>query len=273
MADWTTWEGTVKNEAFGESISGSTGTTVTSGAADTKGSWVELTASTNFDYDSIDILIRDSGTALANLLDIAVGGSGSEEVILENLLLGRSDGSGDRVIHTVRLPFHIKKGSRIACRHQADNATSILFVMGRGYSSNFTGIQALGKAVTYGADTVNTKGVVIDPGTTVDTKGSWVELSAATSDNIKAILFRIGNNLNAAPSLNSFLFDIAIGGSGSEEIVVADIPAYTQATSDLTYGDIIIPLAIKAGSRLAVRSQSTETGADRLLDVTIHGLT
>jgi hypothetical protein len=110
-------------------VSASTqGTTITSGAANTKGSYSQLTASTTKDYSGLffaaDALNTSAGNAVA-LIDIAIGGSGSEQVIAPNMLMGRADGIWTPLFSSL-IFVPIPSGTRVAARIQSDVASNTL---------------------------------------------------------------------------------------------------------------------------------------------------
>jgi hypothetical protein len=102
---------------YGSDTANSTGTTVTSGAAGTKGSYAQLTASCN--EVSYLIVMVNKGSATATdyqLVDIAIGGAGSEQIILPNLRSSQTSSAGHLVPCLYGYPVKIPAGTRIAAR-------------------------------------------------------------------------------------------------------------------------------------------------------------
>jgi hypothetical protein len=67
------------------------GTTITAGAANTKGSYAATPLSTSTPHDAQGVMIFNttrSATAADYLVDIALGASGSERIVIPNLKLG-----------------------------------------------------------------------------------------------------------------------------------------------------------------------------------------
>lgn len=52
------------------------------------------------------------------------------------------------------------------------------------------------------------------------------------------------------------LVDIAVGGAGAEQVVIADIPSSSNVTTSPTAANYLFPLFIPAGSRIASRCQA-----------------
>lgn len=157
----------------------------TGGTAHTKGAWTQVRASSG--TDSATSLIRlymgghtSTGVASPALVDIGIGGSGSETVILENLDVG---------FHATPLllaiPFQIAPNTRLAARAQgartAVNIATALDVEG-GESLIGSGVPSVSRWTTYGADTANSCGTSVTPGGT-NTFGSWVQLGSATASD------------------------------------------------------------------------------------------
>ncbi len=120
--------------SFGADTSDSGGTQVDpGGTANTKGAWAELTASLTIDAKSLLVMIGNRGNTIRNdenyLLDIGVGGAGSEVVVVPDLhFIG--PGTGDQLHPRAHLvPCNIPAGSRVAARGRctSTDATDRLF--------------------------------------------------------------------------------------------------------------------------------------------------
>lgn len=250
----------------------STASTVTSGAANTKGSFTELVASTAFDADGVIFLgNRPSGTG-TGLYDLAVGAAASETVIISNLL----NGGISRHAEYIHVPISIPAGSRISARSQDTTgavAHQCRCMLTRG---NLWQTPPAGRLVTLGAVTGTSRGTTIDPGASLGTYGSWATLSASTDGDIAAILLKIGGGGNAAPSDSAaaFFVDVGVGAAASEVALVDGFPFPSSTVGN--YGPlppIWLPAGIPAGSRISARAKSNITDAtDRLFDLVVYGL-
>jgi hypothetical protein len=108
-----------------------------------------------------------------------------------------------------------------------------------------------------------TQGTAVTP--VVGSKGLWTQLVASTNDETYGLLININSNTASAASRNSVI-DIGIGAAGSEVVCIPDLlcgnaASYTTPGSGVWY---YFPLTIKAGTRVAVRAQSTVTTAFRV---------
>lgn len=126
--DFTTFDGGFAAEGVAGydtiGLSGTTSTTVTSGAAaDTKGSFTQIIASTSRDYCGIVIVssasISSAGALTAHsVLDVAIGASGAEQVIISNLRLKYASQTVSSLV-----PLDVPSGNRLALRLQSHTAS------------------------------------------------------------------------------------------------------------------------------------------------------
>ena len=241
------------------------------GTANTKSSWDELIASTDYDYNGFVFICGRNYTTivLSWLIDIAIGGSGSEEIIVENLILNSGGGSGNALF----IPLKIPAGTRIAVRCQIASGTLYaLFCSILGVSGGFLSLPATSKIITLGADTSDSGGTGIDPGGVADTKGSYTEIESSTPYPIRSIAIAFGGKGTSRDTVG-WLFDIAVGSEGNEEIIVSDILVLSSLNEVISPTYLpFIQISIPAGSRISVRCESTTThGTYRLLDVILYG--
>lgn len=130
---FTQMEGSAGVDSIGKA-SAAQGTQVTSGAANAKGSYAQLIASTSGDYMGFSLGLcannANVGTNTPVLIDVAIGASGSEIPILSNYFGSASSGAGDNA--NPFFPIPIPAGSRISARMQdaAGGVTRQLIVYG-----------------------------------------------------------------------------------------------------------------------------------------------
>ena len=168
MADWPLRGDGQRIEAAGEDTSDSSGTEVTTGNANAKGSYTELIASTAFDATAFIWYTAGKTASESYLLDLALGAAGSEQIIVADFALKcRRNVPAHPTVSLFELP--VPEGSRIAVQGQSTTAsdpldTQVLLI---GYS--FLPSSPFGRAETYGADGAASKGTAIDPGATANT--------------------------------------------------------------------------------------------------------
>jgi len=250
-------------------------TVTASASTHTKGSYSEIVASLAEDVDGLYVYLSNESRQ-NYLVDIAIGAAGSEVVIAANLGMqkGGTFDSGKRTSQWV-LPLAIPAGTRVSARCQTDAGSGVLsarvFGQGRGLLSK---LRPCGTADTAGADTGSSTGTLIDAGAVANTKGSWVEISSGIARSWRGLI------LNALDVLGDcgeavLKLDIGVGGSGSEVVLLADLPYYKDLESDNVQPEASwpYPVSIPAGTRIAARLESNSgTAKYRELYLIVVGL-
>ena len=264
--------------AHGITASTSSGTNVASSATvHTKGSWVQLVASSTRDCCLLEVVISNEAVnnALIGAVDIGVGGAGSEVVVLQNLIV---DAGYAEVAYRYLLPVNIPAGSRIAARSQVDTTGAqnirvsvTAFEGGFSQSPGAAGVDAIGFVAAA------TNGTTIDPGGTANTKGAYAELIAATARDYFGLVGTIDGLTGHTSTLgnNNMLLDIAIGAAGSEQIINPDQRWRSPSNSFVMLTPSpFYPINIPAGSRLAARAQvsSITSTPGRTFGLTLYGV-
>ena len=256
----------------------SNGTLLTGSASTyTKGAWGQLTASTTTDINWLlvqGVSFGWFGRAIA--LDIGVGGAGSEVIVVANL--NYSDLNAVTALYM--LPVSIPAGSRIAGRFASNSANDFFNLLVTGFQDTYQSAGTAGSIVdTYGFSTSTNFGTQIDPGSTPNTKGAYVQLTASTTADILGVMLRLdgqGTTTGTTGGLVSWLVDLAVGAAASEIVILPNMfnISYTATSTILNcHNQHFIPLQIAAGSRIAVRAQcSTGTSPDRLIGATVYGV-
>lgn len=171
------------------------GTTITAGAgSNNKGAFSggQLIASTA--ADCYGMFIRIGGTSASNtdtsmLLDIGIGASGSETVLINNLNCGYVKGpwaADTGCPATYFFPIFVPSGTRISARGQSAQAADTVQVMMVLYGMPSTAGAFVGQRVTtYGADTATSKGQNATSSTGTNAYGTAVQITASTTNPIK----------------------------------------------------------------------------------------
>jgi len=272
MADWSILDGQFATGLNTTNDRGDgCGLYIDGAAANVKGTWRELIASTAYDYNGFVFTFGRNyvSMALSFLVDVAIGASEAEEIIVENLILNSGGGSGN----SLYIPLKIPAGTRIAVRCQVGSSTAYAFFCSViGVSSGFLSLPAISKIITLGADTSDSGGTEIDPGGTVDTKGSYVEIASSTPYHIRCLSIGFGNK-STTRTEEGWLFDVAVGAAESEVIIISDILVLSSQSEVITPGYLpFIPISIPIGSRISVRCESSGNSATaRLIDVILYG--
>ena len=242
------------------------------GSDNALGSWVQLIAAATYSAEGFYLECGwPTATVVGTLLDIGIGGAGSEEVILQNVSQASKSTGGSH--KSEYMPLRIPQGVRVAARMRQNGTQPCTLGMSVTLvAKGFGGERGFGSTDSIAAVTGSSRGTSIDPGSTINTKGGWVELVAASSNAYKHILVCVDPNNNTAATIASSLIDIGIGGAGSEQVI---IPNIFRATDDFEiFGPCWFgfPVNIAAGQRIAARAQcSINDATDRMLSVCLVG--
>lgn len=243
--------------------------------ANTKGSYTQFTSSTTYPASGIYLNTGYSVSSADYLFDVAIGGAGSEVVIISNILHSVTSGSGRMIGSSYFFPISIPAGTRLAARSQnsqggAGHYVALeMFLISQGIMQSGSGV------ATHGADTADSGGTSIDPGGAGSTKGSYSEIVASTTYPYIGFSLDFGIQRNQATQWCEWNVDLAIGGAGSEVIILTDF----HLSNNLSIHSVTprttpyFPIPIPAGTRIAARASCDITDAtDRLIDVVFHGV-
>lgn len=250
-------------------------TNVPSTTVNTKGPYTQLVASTAYDTHALIFTCAHDavGSTQSQLVDIAVGAAASEQIVIPDVLVSFDQWNG-RAFVSVPFPVYIPAGSRIAAQFQSTSAAQDLRI-GLHLLNLGLGAPPGRKMVSYGKNTADSGGVDVDPGGTANTKGSWVQITASTNEDLKGLIVCIGNQALTKTSTCFALLDVGVGAGGSEQVIIPNI-ALGVDTNNEQYQPIMtamFPINIPAGSRLAVRAQnSINTATVRKFDVVLLGV-
>lgn len=231
---------------------------VASATPNTKGVYTELIASTAFEAQTLIVntltTITTSTVATGTLLDIAVGGSGSEVVLISDIPIGFRASNQQFIC-----PILVPSGSRISARIQgqviSQSVTVNVILRQHGdHSAPPT------TATTYGVSSSLSTGAALTAAVSVNTKSAYTELTSSTGSAFTRLLVCIsGNTANATAATG--LMDIATGAAASEVVIIPDIYYEVTAAEFWTPFGISLPftVSIPAGTRLSARYQATAT--------------
>lgn len=244
------------------------GILLTGAAIHTKGAYVDVYASVPDPVGYMIVELQPGGVAsTTGLVDIAytVGG-GSEHVIASNL--GISSGTGFTT-YSIPLPVSIPQGATIRARYQRATVTLTMRCAVTLFSNTDAAPRA--RTQTLGAVTGTTRGTQIDPGGSLNTKGSFVQLTAATDAPINWGLLWVGNMNNNARTDAQYVVDLYVG----TDLKVPNLQFSMEDTSDEPGQPYIgpFPMHIPVGSQVQVKAASTINDAtDRLFDLIFYGI-
>lgn len=230
---WTPRTGTALLESS-LTTSGSEGTTITaSGTTHTKGSYTQLVASTADDTYAITVLINNVGVASTNarmLVDIAIGGAGSEVVLLPDLMAGNAGVWANAMGGGVMYHFNvgIAEGTRIAARCQASTASDTCGVVVWLHQGNGIPGEWVGSRVTaYGVDSANSSGVAHTPGST-SAYATATQIASSTANPIRQM--QIGIDMGTDTTGTNMRGLVRVGLGATPNYVVQHLP-FAESTT------------------------------------------
>lgn len=237
------------------------GTSITTGAAaGTKGTAVQLIASTSFDYYWLTIIASGYGasaTASEGCLDI-LAGAVTEEVIIPNLLMGYCGQLGGGFCWPKRwdFPLYIPSGTRLAAQAAGARTTTAMRVWFFGYGgSGMPGCRVGSKVVTYGVTVPN--GTTVVPGASA-AEGAWTQITASTTEDHFALVPSFQVSADTTTNVLGQAVDIGVGAATEEEIAQS-YWYFTDLTE--TMGGPINPMPcfqdIPSGTRLSMRASNS----------------
>lgn len=266
---------------FGNVGTTTIGTSVTTGAtAATKGTPVELIASTPFDAYWIRIITSVYGfaaTTSQGCLDILIGAA-TEEVLIPNLLMGFCGGSGlGAGPKNWDFPLYIPAGTRIAAQAAGDRTSTAVIVGialygGHGYPPFRVGR----KVTTYGITTVPA-GTDVAAGYS-GAEGAWVQITAATSEDHFAFVpsFHPTDGDTLLTPVKAVYMDLGLGAA-TEELMLGQEQSYifkydNNELCEGPYNGMPAFQDVPSGTRLVTRlsmSGATDAGEP---DCAIHAV-
>ncbi len=246
-------------DGMGAVSASSRGTTLGTG-------YTELIAATLFPYEGFWLNVHD-GPATDQLIDVGIGGAGSEQTLIEDIYLCGVTSDGFQSAGQFFVPLKIPEGVRVAARSTAGcHATIQAANGGAGFMRGYAGCETYGVA--------SGRGTTVTGSNSLNSKGGWGQITAATGFHIKALSACVGRNGNTALTDGDFLIDIGIGGSGSEQVLIPDLPFTVDSVRDLMAPKIFGPwtVEIPEGARLSARiAGSTTTAPDDDMDIVLYG--
>ncbi len=226
----------------------------TGGVAHTKTAYSEMVASVSADCN---LLMIDARTAVnaaetSYLIDIAVGPSGSETIIAENVYVGQSLGSNPRII-----PLTLPIGTRISGRIQSNRLNATVNVQIKLFAGTTYGFPQ--SVDILGADTSTSRATI------VANTATWTEVVASTVKDYQSLIICPAYS-TATMTAGANVVRLGIGSAGAEtEIGIAPIIATAQeATSSSQTGSA---LTIAGGATTITNIYTTRVAAGSRLSL------
>ena len=274
MADFIQ-HGTARNATVGinTGTGAAVGTATPSSASQyAKGSWSQLIAATPFDSGLMMVYLSRVDLGGAFLVDLAIGGAGSEQVIVSNLNT-ITGGSGDNTCRYL-LPIIVPAGVRLSARSSytvagsnSVNVSATLFGRSLSQPPAFSGVDLIS------VDRVNVGQIPYHQlNGTINVRSAWMQHTAATTREYKAIALAQAGYASAAGAPAYIVLDYAMGGAGAEQPFLTDIGLAVDNTS---FGRMDVagplPIPIPAGVRISSRAMSNVSNANNYAICGLYG--
>ena len=247
----------IVHETLGFTSAG--GTSVTTGGAHAKGSWVSL-GTPGASWQEFDVALMASASTVRWVFDISIGAS--NDIIVSNVFAF----PGAVVPFRVRLPVFLPAGVEVFVRAQASSATQVGIFALRG-AKTFPG----GTGAHRGAEAINIDLASTRPAAgNVPLDNSWAEISASLSREYRAFLFSVTDNGTSPVTSQTASVALGAGASGSEAELSRLLARITAGTAAIIGPPALVETPLAAGQRLVARAQATTTGDN--LRVPVMGL-
>lgn len=228
----------------------------------TKGAWIEVVSATTHATTLIEMWadVDVSGAATGTLVDIGIGGAGSEVVVVPNIPIGSwINAANTQRNASIALPLSIPTGARVAVRIQ-----SVVVSHTAAITIGFSGGGALIPAPTaeiIGSDTATSRGVYVGGVAT------YVQITAGTASHYRYLVMVPSASNTALPNLTAS-FDLGVGPAASE-VALGRIWVDSTTIEAIGVGARLPVWAMSAitpgapaGSRLAVKPSSGSNALD-----------
>lgn len=276
MSDWGLQNGGL-TETLGADTSISMGTAANSSSTvGALGTIVELGVTT-FDWWGFNVqFMMDTSSAQIFGYTIYTGGSGSEQILVDDVITQSTNNSDTDAADGAHFPLFVPKGTRISVAiRDNDGSTSVGRFTIQGHSKTWTSGGG-GHRGTLRAGFVSggTMAPMVDPGSSSNTKGAYTELVDPTLGDVAGFNVYVTNNDNFSSSDYFWLVDIAVGAVGSEKVIVSNISIFSNTSADKMRPQSLGPfwVPIPKGSRVSARAQCSGTGTtDRKFGIVVRG--
>lgn len=251
------------------------GTSITTGAASgTKGTAVQLIASTAFDSYWMTIIASGYGAsavASEGCLDI-LRGAATEDVLIPNLLMGYCGQLAGGFCWPKRwdFPLYIPAGTRLAAQAAGARVTTALRVWIFLYGGTGIPNYRVGSTVTtYGVTVPN--GTALTPGTSA-AEGAWAQMTASTTTDHFALVPSFQVATDTTTTGLGLAVDIGLGAATEEEIAQS-YWYFTDLTETMGGPLNTMPCFqdIPSGTRLSLRCSASGV-PDAAYNGAIHGV-
>lgn len=219
----------------------------------TKGAWSEIVAAlpNDISHYSVSWGLATSSLPYSTLIDIGIGPSGSEVVVIPNLHASQNIYGGWVDTGKVVLPLSLRKGTRLAIRSQDTIGGQTAVAYGSGIVRTFNAPAPLAQGYTAeGVDLSASSGTGVPLGN--GGWGAWTEITAAAARSYRWLMAMMTSPSSGDMSVEC---QIGIGASGSERAIADGELIWRGYTLSNTVSKCFYngPCHIPKGTRIAAR--------------------
>lgn len=234
-----------------------------SGDTNTLSAWAQL-GTTSFSYTGLHLQVYATATRL--MVDLGVGTSGAERVLVSQLPFESSAAAG--MAGNLFLPLAVPEGTGVFARQRCLSASQKGGINVTGIAGEWKTALPAGLAYAELVNSFNTSNTIISSGIatasgSASTDSAWAEITASTTRAYCALSVGISPAGDGSRTLGHAAVDIAVGASGSEVVILSDVATYFEynRVQNVSFAGPF-PLAIPAGVRLAGRCRASTTSTD-----------
>ncbi len=261
------------SQTIGLDVANSRGTQVDQGANDTKGSYTTLGIASQ-DFQAVKLQLLGVEVTSRFIFDVRISGVAE---IAKNILYLSKSSTAIIACNEFTIYYPGSSGDVIQVRHQTDNAAN-RFLEYCGYLTNDIKFNSGTVSDSYGADLVNTNGMIIEPSGILNTESRKYEFTTVSglSNNLDSIAFFVyaGGIVNIGGN-NTFILKIYTGSTGDDFSGlswVIKIGSNIDHPTNPVYQTFVDRTVFSAGTRVWVSVQAnTIDSDDRLLVASMTG--
>lgn len=242
-------------------------------AVGSKGAYTTLYSSLDEDTYGLTLIFQNNATSAANrvyVVDIAIGGAGSEQIIIPDLIASAASTYAAGVGLCYHFPIFLPAGTRVAFRAQG-SVTTVCFCWARAYQrpQNPSMLRLGGYCEKVGLTGI--VGTALTVGTTPI--GAWASLGTTTRDNW---WWQVGAHLGAADVSwveQTYHVDLAYG-DGTNFRIISEAVQFNSSAAEQWRKPLYVHMAecfVPAGSTLYARAWGSAT-PDSPFEVCAYGM-
>lgn len=222
----------------------------------------------------VQVIESSSGTAnLDFLIDIGEGPNPNEVILVPSILY--TGISGTQGGATFYFPVKVASGRRLSARSNSSSGAGSITIVVHTLSCSWD-FHSGSRIVAIGDDIGGVGGTAVNVGVNNNKHSTWSELTASTLFPISGLCFAMGNQADSSLGGVSgirYLLDVAIGPSGSEQIIIPDVCLTTSGNEQHPiYSSPWLPIPISAGTRVVARMASDISASPDPWDIIIYGV-